>query len=284
MNSREDLVVTSSDSKWLERNALVAYFALAYAITWTVALLLAASYRGWLGLQLPSSAHYLTSYGPLLAAFLVTALTGGAAGVRELVGRMTRWRVGPRWLLFALFSPAALFLVSAVILRAWSDAWPDWRRFGQVAELPSLGWLGGWVFHTLTFGIGEETGWRGFALPRLQRSRSALSATLVLSVFWALWHVPMFLYKEDYQAMGIGGSIAFFLGMLAGAIVFTWLYNSTGGSVLVVALWHGAYNAAVASAEGLVPAMVTAAVVFLAVRAVRVHGLDTLSRLSKHTI
>jgi len=94
----------------------------------------------------------------------------------------------------------------------------------------------------------------------------------------------MFLYKEDYQAMGVGGSIAFFLGMLAGAIVFTRLYNSTGGSILVVALWHGAYNAVVASAEGLVPALVTAAVVLLAVRAARVHGPDTLSRLGKHTL
>ncbi len=274
----------SNESKWIKRNALVAYFALAYAITWAVALLLAASYRGWLGLQVPASVRYLVPYGPLLAAFLVTALTGGAAGVRELAGRMTRWRAGLRWLLFALMGPAALYLVSAVILRVWSGAWPDWGQFGQIPELPQLGWLGGWILWTLTFGIGEETGWRGFALPRLQRSRSALSATLVLWVFWALWHVPMFLYKEDFRAMGVGGSIVYFLGMLAGAIVFTWLYNSTGGSLLVVALWHGAYNAVVASAEGLVPAMVTAGVVFLAVRAVRVHGPDSLSRTGKHTI
>jgi len=281
---REECLVTSGGSKWINWNALVAYFVLTYAITWAVAFLLLASSRGWLGLQLPASVHYLAPYGPLLAAFFVTATTDGTAGVRELVGRMTRWRVGPRWFLFALFGSAVLFLVSAVILRAWSTPWPDWGQFGQVPELLQLGWLGGWIFWTFTFGIGEEGGWRGFALPRLQRSRSALSATLILWVFWALWHAPMFLYKEDYQAMGVGGSIAFLLGMFAGAIVFTWLYNSTGGSVLVVALWHGAYNAVVASAEGLVPALVTAAAVLLAVRAARVHGPDTLSRLGKHTL
>lgn len=89
----------------------------------------------------------------------------------------------------------------------------------------------------LTFGIGEETGWRGFALPRLQRGRSALSATIILWVFWALWHLPLFFYS--YEASILPG---FLIGLLAGAITLTWLYNSTSGTILLVALWHGTFN------------------------------------------
>ncbi|MDZ7336120.1 MAG: CPBP family intramembrane metalloprotease [candidate division KSB1 bacterium] len=89
----------------------------------------------------------------------------------------------------------------------------------------------------LTYGIGEETGWRGYALPRLQKNHSALSATVILWVFWALWHLSAFFYLYDPTIV-----IGFLLGVLAGAIVFTWLYNSTGGSILMVTLLHGVFN------------------------------------------
>ena len=97
--------------------------------------------------------------------------------------------------------------------------------------------IGALLVWFLTFGPGEETGWRGFALPRLQKGRSALAATVVLWVFWALWHLPLFFYLYDVTVI-----VGLFLGLLAGAITFTWLYNSTGGSILMTAGWHGAFD------------------------------------------
>lgn len=276
--------MTSRISDWTKQHPLVAYFTLAYAITWTVGLLIAASLRGWIGVQVPASVHFLAPYGPLLSAFIITAMTAGAAGIRELVGRMTRWRVGIRWILVAVGSPIALYLIAALIMRVWSGAWPDWSRFGSAVELPGLAGLAGWALHTLTFGFGEETGWRGFALPRLQKGRSARSATLVLWVFWAIWHVAMFTYKENFLAMGIFDVIGWLVGMLSGAIVLTWLYNSTQGSILMVALWHGTYNATVAATGPLMAAMVSAMVIFAAVVIARVAGPENLSRFGKHTI
>jgi membrane protease YdiL (CAAX protease family) len=275
--------MTSRISGWIKRHALVAYFVLAYAITWAIGILLVASVRGLLGVQIPPSVHFLAAYGPMLSALIVTGITGGAAGIRELVGRMFRWRVGVRWILIAL-SPVALYLIAVVILRVWSGVWPDFSRFGSTVEVTGLGWLAGWAFHTLTFGIGEETGWRGFALPRLQKGRSALSATLILSVFWGLWHVPMFFYKENYVGMGIPMVILWFVGMLCGAIVFTWLYNSTNGSILMVALWHGTYNAAVTATEPPIAAIVSTIVWIAAVVIVLVAKPANLSRSGKHTI
>jgi membrane protease YdiL (CAAX protease family) len=102
--------------------------------------------------------------------------------------------------------------------------------------MPNLG-IGALFFWILTFGLGEETGWRGFALPRLQRGRSAFSATVILWALWVLWHLPLFFYSYDLAVVP-----GLLFGLLAGAVTLTWLYNSTGGSILVVAVWHGAFN------------------------------------------
>jgi len=276
--------MASRISVWMKGHPLVAYFVLAYALTWLVQLPLILSAQGLLHMRIPPGLHFLASIGPILAAFIVTGITGGAAGIRKLLGRMSRWRVGIGWVLIALFSPAALFLIAVVILWISSGVWPGFSQFGHVAGLPQLGWLAGWVFHTLTFGFGEETGWRGFALPRLQRGRSALSATLILTVFWALWHLPLFFYKENYMDMGIGGAVGFFLGMLAGAIVLTWLYNSTNGSILMVALWHGAFNTAIAGAEGGIAAIVSTFIMVGAVIIVLVAKPANLSRSRKFVV
>jgi membrane protease YdiL (CAAX protease family) len=200
---------------------------------------------------------------------VVTGITLGAPGLRDLLSRMLRWRVGIGWLLVAGFSPAVLFLVSAVIVRLWDGAWPHLGQFGHILEFPTLGWLAGWIVWTLTFGLGEETGWRGFALPRLQSNRSARSATLVLGGLWALWHLPQFFYNYEFSMFGV---IAFTVSIMSGALILTWLYNSTGGSVLVTTLWHGAFNTAVAGAQGTMAPLVSGLVVVAAVLIARGSG------------
>jgi len=108
--------MTSANSNWVKRHPLASYFVLAYAITGGIGILLAASLRGLIGVHIPPSAHFLAAYGPMLAALIVTGISDRATGIRELVGRMSRWRVGMRWILVAVFSPVALHLIAAVIL------------------------------------------------------------------------------------------------------------------------------------------------------------------------
>lgn len=268
----------------LARHPLVTYFALTYVISWAVELPLAASAQGWTTRSFPYSLHYLAAYGPLLAAFITTWATAGAPGVRDLLARLVRWRIRPIWWVVG-FSPLLLYAIAAAALRLVRGAWTDVALLGRINYLPDLG-FGALALWMLTFGIGEETGWRGFALPRLQRNRTALSASLILAAFWILWHLPTFLYLPTYVKLGVAILPGFALGIVAGAIVFTWLYNSTRGSILLVALGHAALNFVTGSPVGdqTIAAIISTAIIVWAVVVIFVWKPATLSSADKQVL
>ena len=269
----------------LKRHPIIAYFVLAYAISWAVELPLAASAQGWLRTQMPPALHYLASFGPMLAALIVTAMTEGRHGIWQLLSGLFKWRVGLGWLLFAILSPIALFAVAAIAGVATTGKWPDLALLGEVDYLPYLGVAGAFILWLLTFGVGEELGWRGFALPRLQTKHSALTATLILGLVWACWHVPAFFYKDTYRAMGLGGFPLLLLFILAASPVFTWLYNSTRGSLLMVIVFHATFDFLSVSRAGggTVAAVMSAGVMIWAVLVVILFKPKNLSHEQKRT-
>jgi membrane protease YdiL (CAAX protease family) len=177
----------------------------------------------------------------------VTAFIGGRPAVGQLLRRLGQWRVGAHWYLLILAGIPLLQLLGAfavlgtVPLVELARHWPAFfTRY-----LPSV------VYVFLFTGLGEEPGWRGFALPRLQERHGPLVGTAVLGVVWALWHLPNVLFS-GYT----GASYALWLvGTLASAVIYTWVYNRTGGSILIAALLHGAINGAsgLTGARGLLP-------------------------------
>jgi membrane protease YdiL (CAAX protease family) len=265
---------------WVKKCPLLTFFVLAYALSWIVEIPLALKAQGIIQAGVPFYLHYLAAYGPMVSALIVTGLTDGSRGLRELLGRMTKWRVGPGWWLVAL-APLGLYLLVRAALWLAQGERIALAGMGQVDFLPFIG-LAALPIWILTFGIGEETGWRGFALPKLQEGRSAFSATLILWVFWALWHLPLFFYSYDLAI--IPGML---IGLLAGAIVFTWLYNSTEGSILMVALWHGAFNfttACLTCKTGIAAAIISALVMVWAVVVVLRFMPVRLSRSGRQAI
>jgi membrane protease YdiL (CAAX protease family) len=163
-------------------------------------------------------------------------------GIRRLLGRLLKWRVGFGYFAFAVLAPIGLFALAVLANRLITGAWSDLRLLGEVDYLPYLSPLGVLGLWLLTYGLGEETGWRGFALPHLQRSRSAASATVILAVMWAGWHLPAFFFRDTYTELGILGFPVFAFSILFTTMVFTWLYNGTGGSLLLVVLFHAVFN------------------------------------------
>jgi len=181
-------------------------------------------------------------------------------------------------------SPLALFLVALSIDSLISSTQFSFNLFGRLQEIPGIMGVVGWIIMILTFGLGEETGWRGFALPRLQNTRSASKATLMLIAIWLGWHLPVFFYKESFIEMGAFGAIGWAVSLAFGAVVLTWLYNSAKGSILMVAIWHGTFNAAVAATGGNIGMITSIMVIIWAIIVAKRYGPSDLSPVPKHTL
>ena len=204
-------------SSFIKRNPLVTFFALAIGISWGSYYIL--------------SGPFLFPLGSILAALIVASVTTGKNGLKDLLSRCLRWNVGLKWYATALFVPAAIGLatVSLNVL------------FG--APMPTAAQLGPWYSLFLMFPVAiidaplwEETGWRGYALPRFSADRSPLVNTLILGVLLALWHLPIALS---------GGPLAipYLLATLASAVVTNWVYYNARESALLTILYHSAGNA-----------------------------------------
>jgi uncharacterized protein len=235
-------------------------FALSWAWTWPVVISGAEVSRGagW-------PTHFPALLGPAVAAFLTTAWTRGRIGVKDLLLRMGRWRFPLRWWAVTL-SPLA-FLVVGVLVQGLVGDLPAFGDFGRYTGLPDIGVLGVAVLAIAINGFGEETGWRGFAVPTLLPRFGPLGAALVVFPVWALWHLPYFLLLQSYRSFNLFTLVGFLIGLAYGSIVLTWLYLGTGGSILAVAIWHGLFNMATATdgATDTVAATVSVFVIVLGI-------------------
>jgi membrane protease YdiL (CAAX protease family) len=270
----------------IRKHPLVSYFVIAYAVSWAFEIPLAADRQGWIAFPVPFAIHYLASFGPMTAALIVMGVTRGRSGIRELLAGLLKWRAGLGWMLVAVLSPVALFAVAGVAGRLIGGAGPNLYLLGEVEYLPYLGLVGAVVLWLLTYGLGEEIGWRGFALPRLQAGHSALTASLILSVPWALWHLPAFFYTDTYLAKGLAAGFPLLLvSVAAAAILHTWLYNSTRGSLLAVIVFHALFDLlSVSKAAGPLAASVMSGVVWVgAVLVIVIYRPANLSRYAKQT-
>lgn len=248
----------------MRRHPVLTYFMLACAISWGLVSPLLLHY------QVPSVWHALGAIGPIAAALITIAIVGGHGGLRKFAGRMTQWRVGTIAWLLAL-SPIILCgiaIAALAVMGAPLNGVPALR-----AAFADPGWLGAMFLASLAYGVGEEPGWRGFALPRLMQGRTAFRATVLLTLGWGVWHVPYFFYR--YHLGSVGEYIGFYLGLFAGAVWLTFLYNSTGGSTLIVMVWHTVWNAVALVGAVISPqvvAVTSAMIMISAVIAVVVGG------------
>jgi uncharacterized protein len=236
---------------------LVSFFVMAYALTWLAWSPWYLSEDG-VGL-LPYDAEGVSDYlntvalivGPTLSAFIVTGVTEGREGVRRLARRIVLWRVSYGWYLFVLLGMPAIVLISTVVvpgaLASFRASAVPSTLFLYVVTTPIFLFAGGPVF--------EEIGWRGFALPRLQRLYGPLTGSLILGVLWALWHLPLFLIPSWDTPHGNPLDVALFvIWAVSISVIFTWVLNNTKGSVLMVILAHGSINSSAVAMYILFPA------------------------------
>lgn len=179
----------------------------------------------------------LGGFGPAVAAGIVEYQRGGLPAVKRLLGTLLRYRIPPRWYLAAVGIPALIGLSTVGYgLGTGAVSMADATPTSLWLVVPLLA-----INAVIGGGLGEELGWRGYALPRLQRRYSALVASLALAVIWMAWHLPLWIVPGTTQAEW---PLLEFVAMgVALSIIFTWLYNGSRGSVLLLVLAHAAVNA-----------------------------------------
>lgn len=211
---------------------------------------------------------YITNVGPSLVGVLMTLCMYGLPGIRRVGVQLTPWSVGREWpvLVACLFIPL-LGVVTALVQGTPPDSWSlSTYLFGAIM---SGGLIGS--------GMCEELGWRGFALPHLQQRYSALVSSLIIGVAWALWHWPNYFiaaHPHPYWAF-----VAAIPMGIAAAILYTWVYNSTGGSLFAVVVLHGATVSApiVSDSAGVAALIVPSLYMLLAIGLVLRYGATNLS-------
>lgn len=218
-----------------ESRNLVAFFVLTFGwswVFWTPEVLVAQGIA-----DVPRQSGHIAPFGPTVAAFMLTFLTRGRAGVIRLAKRGIDSGFRNRWLLPCLLLLPAIN--GGILLVAWQTerGLPAFPWTEQLVAIPIA-----FVYILLLLGpLQEEFGWRGYALDRLQSRWNALSASVVLGAIWAVWHFPLFVFSETgyYRLENFWG---FVLSTILLAILITWIYNNTGGSVLATILIHTSFN------------------------------------------
>jgi uncharacterized protein len=223
---------------FLARYPMILFFLLSFVLTWGYFWLI------FVPLHLPESLRALGGFGPAIAAFLVLVNTSGKSGVLRLLRSMVQWRAGVRWYLLTLLGlPVLNFLAFLVIPGALSDlVAPDSRVLQRYLSEIAI---------SLTIGVAplwEEVGWRGFALPFIQRRHGPVVGTIILGALWGVWHLPFFfgpLAQTGPDATLLSATIAlveFSIGLIGLSVVMTWALNNCAGSTLLAILMHAAFD------------------------------------------
>jgi uncharacterized protein len=264
------------------RHPILVFVALTFAISWAIWWGMAA-----MSLSIATSGgavlNVVALSGPSITALVLSAVLGAAA-VRQLLDGFSISKASARWVGVALLLPQAM-IIGAIGISIMAFGAP-----APVITTALVGVLATEFLRVLFLGgpLGEELGWRGFVLPRLQVGRTAFAASLLLGVIWGVWHVPLYFVPGTGQfetitggaspAFAIGAFIIWTIGL---SILFTWLFNETRGSLIVVILFHTSINVA-----AFVPAAVgsTGAASFLYAIATWVVALVVVSRYGRKTL
>ena len=243
METHNEAIDTSAGSSsvgrrsgWVSKHGLLAYALIAYGISWS--LLIGGFLGSRAGILNPDGSVVsliiqIAAAGPLISALIVLALTRGRAGLADLGRSLIRWRVNPLWYAFVFLGVPLLMLAALAIIYQGQLGW----ALAEKWSLLYTQWPIGVLSIALVTGLAEEPGWRGYAQPTANRRYPPMTAALIVSVIWALWHLPNALFGQSATE-----TATHFLATVVNGFVLAWVYNSTGGSVLLVMLLHGAQN------------------------------------------
>jgi uncharacterized protein len=256
----------------MRKYPLTWFYILAFGISWLGMISIVLTSRGIAPFDSPYFQFLSIFYavGPALAAMIVSQVTHGKTGIRDLNKGLIRWRVGLVWYIIAVLGSAILLIVAQAVTKLLG--------FSVTIVMPPVNLSPYFIFGSVVNFLAntcEEIGWRGFALPHLQKRYNALISTLIVGTLWGLWHLPLvFLVGNPMSEF----PLVWLLIIVTNAFIYTWIYNSTKGSILLVALFHGSLNVWELFITGVSPVADALLNCVVAIVLIKVFGKVNLSR------
>lgn len=264
--------LVKSDSSSTKK--LIVFILVTFGFTWLCWLPLLLNKQFEAGLPVLPGQFYLGSFGPLLGT-LASLKQPGEEGFPSWCRTAFSLSFPKKWLILAAGLPLAYGAVAILVHTLITGHPPDMRQFGLTSDLPpqfgiwmtSLVWM-------LTFGIGEESGWRGYLLPQLHQRYSLFTSALLVAVIWMAWHLPAFWFNESYLGMGFG-VLGWAISLTYGSVVLAWICAGSRWSIVPVIVWHGIFDLLTASDQAAeIMAMVCSMLVII-------HGILLMKILGK---
>jgi membrane protease YdiL (CAAX protease family) len=240
--SAQSTVASKSLPQWMRQHPLFSFFFIAYAFSWIVFIPYVLAEWGILTGNF-TIFYIIHTFGPALAAIALTSVISGRTGLQNLRQRVRQWRASWPWYLFVLLGIPALVILGVII-----QPGALMNHKGLTTGL-LLGYPLYYVATIFGVGLGEELGWRGFALPHMQSSLGPLWSSLFLGVLWSCWHLPDFLTASKGGGPGVGWTTfltnfpIFTLAVVSLAVIMTWIFNHTRGSIFMAILAHASVDA-----------------------------------------
>ncbi len=220
----------------VQKYPLLLFLGLTYMSAWAFWIPAVFSSQDLWKIEIPF--WRIGFFSPSICGLILTFLGKGKRGTRKLLRSLMEWRVGIRWYLVILLLPMVIVIIPSFSLyvlfggKLLFEAPTPW--YSIVPSFVGILFLGG--------PLSEEIGWRGYALPRMLKGKSALSASILLGILWSLWHLPLFWIVESSQCEI--PLLWFILEVVALSVLFTWVFMNTKGSLLLVILLHSTFNSA----------------------------------------
>lgn len=254
------------------------YIVITYFVTWSITLVSYALYRkNILSLDQLNLIYNFGALGPFLGALLSAKFFYGQAGIKKLFSTLKFKTLNKQSLLISL-SPLFLFIIGLFTYPLFAGRWFSFsdtqRQFNLSTQLSYINWL----LPFITYSIFEEFGWRGFLLPHLQENFSAMKSSIILTVVWATWHLPFFLWRFQFSTLI---TIGFFFAIFVGSVIITATFNLSKGSIISVILFHFCNNVASALDKEYIVAFVSTGFVFLAAYLIKKFKTDNLSNIER---
>lgn len=162
----------------------------SYLFSWLVWLPLVLNDQFGLGLPTVKYQYFFAAFGPCFGALFTSVTVQGSYGVKSFFQRIFNPRIRPWCYVFAIGSPFLFFIVAAAVTYVFQGSFIDISRFGLTGKINSNNFLFVWMFWIVTYGFGEEVGWRGYLLPKINEVAQTATTAVVVAQFWALWHLP----------------------------------------------------------------------------------------------